>query len=144
MVAQLQQKRDGKLRDRRRAVGRDICDQNALFLCIGAVDNVVARGEHRHKFQIRTCVERGAADRRLVDDGDLSLTDALGNDGCICVGGAVVDGDLSEGAQRVPAQVAGIFRVSVQNNDLHLASSRKNSFLPSALYQTGGSHVNAQ
>ena len=36
------------------------------------------------------------------------------------IGGAVIDRDLAQRPQPIPAQIAGIFRVAVQHNDFHM------------------------
>lgn len=119
MVADLEQKRDRELADRRRAVGRDVADGDALFFCIRIVDDIVARGQHRDHFKVRALVYGPLRDRGLVHDHDLRVSDALGDQGRFDVRRAVIDRDLAQRLEPVPAQITGVFRVAVQNNDFH-------------------------
>ena len=117
--ADLKQQRDGKLRDRRRPIGRDVRHCNALLRSIGAVDHVIARRHDRDEPQRRTGVDHLPRDRRFVDHNDLRVADALHNLRYIRVVRPVVDRQLSQRRQRVPAQITRILTISVQNHDLH-------------------------
>ena len=49
----------------------------------------------------------------------ISVADALGNDGILHIGGAVIDCYIAKSLQSTPAQVARIFSIAVQNNNFH-------------------------
>ncbi len=116
--AALKHERDGELADGIAAVVRHVGDRDALFAGVIDVDDVEARGEHRDEAQIRAGVEHGAADGRLVREDDLRIADAPDNLGVV-IRRAVVDRKLAQLFQLLPAQIAGVFRVSVQNNNFH-------------------------
>ena len=130
MMADLQQQRDGELTDGRRAVGRDVDDGNALFPGAGAVDHVIARRQHGDELDVRAFVHRRARDGRFVHHHDLRVADALSDQRGFGIGRAVVDRQLAEFFQLIPAQIAGILGIAVQNNNFHgkLSPRFKNIF----------------
>ena len=110
---------DGELADGIAAVVGHVAHGDALFLGIGHVHHVVAGGQHRDELQVGTAVNDLPGHGGLVDDGDLRVTDPA--DGFILIGqaDAVIVCHLTQGFQRSPAQVAGVFHVAVCYNDFH-------------------------
>ena len=92
----LKQQRDGKLRDRRRPIGRDVRHCNALLRSIGAVDHVIACRHDRDEPQRRTGVDHLPRDRRFVDHNDLRVADALHNLRYIRIVRPVIDRQFAE------------------------------------------------
>ena len=119
VVAHLQQQGDGKLADRGGAVGGHVGDGDALFGGVDVVHHVVAGGQHGNHFHAGAGVDDLFGDGGLVGKHHLRVPDA--GDGLVLVGeaGAVIDRQLSQLPQLVPAQVAGIFGISVQYYDFH-------------------------
>ena len=56
---------------------------------------------------------------------NLSIADAADDLRRVILRGNVVDGHFPDVPEAVPAQVAGVFHQAVQNDDLHLSSSRR-------------------
>ena len=113
MVADLQQQRHGKLRHRRRAVGGHVGNGDAALPCVRIVHDVIARCQHADEAQRRAGVQHGGGERRLVRQHDLGAADALDDLRLVRQARTVVDRQLTQRAQRVPAQIAGIFRISI-------------------------------
>jgi len=122
MVADLQQKGDGILADRCCAVGRHVHDRDALFPRVVVIHNVIARRKHRDQPDIRARVDRRAGDRRFVHDHDLRVADALRDQRGLGIRRAVIDRQLAKRGQLCPAQIAGIFRITVQYYKFHSSS----------------------
>ena len=118
--AGLQHQGDGELADGIAAVVGHVAHGDALFLGIGHVHHVVAGGHHRDELQVGTAVNDLPGHGGLVDDGNLRVTDPA--DGFILIGqaDAVIVCHLTQGFQRSPAQVAGVFGVAVKNYYLSL------------------------
>ena len=117
--AGFQHQGDGELTDGIAAVIGHVAHGDALFLGIGHVHHIVAGGHHRDELQVGAAVNNLSGDLRLVDDGDLRVTDPA--DALILVSrvDAVVVRHLAQGFQRGPAQIAGVFHVAVCYNDFH-------------------------
>ena len=115
--ADLQQQRHRHLRNGVRAVCRNIAHGDPASLSRRGVDHVIARGEHADKLQVLCLFQLLLTDAALVDEhgvrADQPLCDQL-------LRRAVIDRDCAEFTKRIPAEVAGIDRVSVQNDDLHV------------------------
>ena len=124
VVANFEQQGNGELADGGRAVGRDVADGNPLFLGVIVVDDIVARGQNRNQLDIRALVDRFLRDRGLVHDHDFGVSDALGNEGRLLISRAVIDRHLAQRFKTRPAQIAGVFRVAVQNNNFHGNTSK--------------------
>ena len=110
---------DGELADGIAAVVGHVAHGDALFLGIGHVHHVVAGGHHCDELQVGAAVNDLPCHGGLIDDGNLRITDPV--DGFILIGqaDAVIVCHLTQGFQRSPAQVAGVFHVAVCYNDLH-------------------------
>ena len=93
---------------------------DALFLRVIVVDHVVARGKNRNQLDIRALVDRFLRNGCFVHDHDVSVSNALGNQGRLGVRRAVVDRHLAQRLETIPAQIAGIFGVTVKNHDFHI------------------------
>ena len=118
VMAYLEQHRYGKLRDGGGAVGRDVADRYAASLCVFIVDDVIARRSDGDIFKAGAGVDDRVAYRDLVCDDDLRLAYAA-DDLRLIVRAAVIDRIFAELTEPVPAQVAGVFRISVKNNCFH-------------------------
>ena len=115
-VADFQQLRHHELRDRLRAIGRNICDNDALFFRCRNVDDVEARRQHTDVAQIRAFIHRLAGNGRLIGEDNRRVADAGEN---LLRRGVIVDSQVSQGGEGFPAQVAGILHSAVQNGDFH-------------------------
>jgi len=73
----LEQQTDCELAHIVRTIDRYVHDRDILRARILIVHDIVARREHSNRLQIRARIDRRLADRRLVDDNDLRVTDAL-------------------------------------------------------------------
>ncbi len=120
VVAHLQQQGDGELAHRGGAIGGDVGDGDALFGGIGVIHHVVAGGQQGDEFNAGAGVNDLFGDGCLVGKDHLRVSDA--GDGFVLVGeaGAVINRQLTQPAQPVPAQVAGIFGIAVQNYNFHM------------------------
>ena len=115
-VADFQQLRHHELRDRLRAIGRNICDNDALFLRRRNVNDVKSRRQHTDVAQIRAFIHRLAGNGRLIGEDDRRVADAGEN---LLRRGVIVDSQVAQGGEGFPAQVAGILHSAVQNGDFH-------------------------
>ena len=145
VVAGLEQQGDGILADRGGAVGRDVADGDAALPGAGDIHDVVARGQHADHFDVGAGLEDRPRQRRLVGQHDLGVRDARDRLRGICQARPVIDRHLRQLPQPIPAQIAGIFRITIQNHKFHVPLSfRQNPRrLPCAqlaliLSQTGG------
>ena len=110
---------DGELADGIAAVVGHVAHGDALFLGVNHVHHVVAGGHHCDELQVGAVVNDLPGHGGLVDDSNLRVTDSA--DGFILIAQAdtVIVCHLTQGFQRSPAQVAGVFHVAVCYNDLH-------------------------
>ena len=115
-VADFQQLRHHELRNRLRAIGRNICDNDALFLRRRNVNDVEARRQHTDVAQLRAFIHRLAGNGRLIGEDNRRVADAGEN---FLRRGVIVDSQVAQGGEGIPAQVAGIFHSAVQNGDFH-------------------------
>ena len=115
-VADFQQLRHHELRDRLRAIGRNICDNDALFLRRRNVNDVEARRQHTDVAQIRASIHRLAGNGRLIGEDNRRVADAGKN---LLRRGVIIDSQVAQGGEGFPAQVAGILHSAVQNGDFH-------------------------
>ena len=120
MMADLEQKREGKLRHALRAVGRDVAHRDAAALCRFHVHDIVARGEHADVAHRRAGGKHAFRDHRLVRQHDRRAADAPD---CLLFAAerAIVHRQLAKLSERIPAQIARILRVSVQHNNFHVS-----------------------
>ena len=119
VMAHLQQKGDGKLADGGRAVDRDVYHRNTLFASIVDVYNVEARGKYGDELQVGAAIDGLAGDGRLVHHHDIRTLHPLGDERAFLVGCAVIDSEVAKLPQRVPTEIARVFRIAVQNDDFH-------------------------
>ena len=119
VMADFKQQGDGKLADGMGAVDRHVGDRDALLFCAGYVDHVIAGGQHGDEAHGGTGVHHSAGDGGLVGEDHLRTADP--GDDLVLIGeaGAVVNRQVSQLLQFSPAEIAGVFRVSVQNDDVH-------------------------
>ena len=87
--------------------------------CAGYVDHVIAGGQHGDEAHGGAGVDGPAGDGGLVGEDHLRTADP--GDDLVLIGeaGAVVNRQVSQLLQFSPAEIAGVFRVSVQNDDVH-------------------------
>ena len=113
VMAYLQQQGDGKLAHRGGAIGGHIGDGNPLLFGVFIIHYVVAGGQHRNHLHAGAGVDDLFGDGGLVGKDHLRIPDA--GDGLVLVGeaGAVIDRQITQPAQFVPAQVTGIFGIAV-------------------------------
>ena len=116
VLRELQQQREGVLRHGARAVGRHVRHHDAALLRCFDIDDVVAGGGHADALQLRERLDLCAMQHGLVCDGDLRVRGAHGN---IAWRRAVKDLARAKRLQFIPAQVAGVQCVSVEDNDVH-------------------------
>ena len=145
VVAGLEQQGDGILADRGGAVGRDVADGDTALPGAGDIHDVVARGQHADHFDVGAGLEDRPRQRRLVGQHDLGIRDARDRLRGICQARPVIDRHLRQLPQPIPAQIAGIFRITIQNHKFHVRLSfRQNprrlpcTQLALILSQTGG------
>ena len=123
VVAHLQQQGDGVLSHAGGAVGGHVAHQHALLLGVVVVSHIVAGGQEGDQLHVGAPVDGLLGDGRLVGDDHLGVADALGNDGGLHIGGAVIDRHVAQLLQLLPAQIAGILGVTIQNYDFHSNTS---------------------
>lgn len=73
---------------------------------------------------MRAGVQRLFRDGRLVDHGDVRILQALCDDGRVDIGRALINRNFAERPERLPAQIAGVFGVAVQNDQFHVIPSK--------------------
>ena len=122
VMADLQQQRDGELADGSGAVGGDVHHGDPLLTGIVVVHHVVAGSQNGDQLDVGTFVNGFSGDGSLIHNDNLRIADALGNDGSVHIRSTVIDGQLAQLFQFGPAEIAGIFRVSVQNYKFHMHS----------------------
>ena len=122
VVAHLQQQGDGVLAHTGGAIGGHVAHRDPLLLGIVIVDHIVAGGQHSDHLQIGTLVHGLLGDGGLVGDDHLRVADPFRDDGGLHIGGPVIDRQFPHAAQLIPAQIAGIFRITIQHYDFHCSS----------------------
>ena len=116
LLADLQQQGKRHLHNGARGIARHVAHRDAAALCGGEVDDVVARCEDTHELQVRAGGKNFVRQADLIDENDLRIADAGGH---VLRRGAVIDRQLTEGGKFIPAQVAGIGGIGIENDDLH-------------------------
>ena len=119
VMAHLQQQGDGVLAHTGGAVGGHVAHHNTFLLGVVVVGHVVAGGQEGNELQVWTLIYGILGNWGLVGDNHLSSTDSFCNTGILYIGGTIIDRHIPQGLQGTPAQVAGIFGISVQNYDFH-------------------------
>ena len=113
-MADFQQQRDGKLADRIRSVCWDISHHDTgLFTCL-CIHNIKSGGQHADIFQIPARGNCFPGDRRLVHDDYLGIPNPLRN---FIFRSPVVYRHIPQRLKTFPAQIARVFRISVQYNN---------------------------
>ena len=130
VVADLQQQGDGELAHRGGAVGGHIGHRDALLPGVHIVHYVIARGQQADEFHVGAGVDHRLGDGGLVGKDHLRVPDTGDDLPLVGEGSAVIDRQVAQLAQLVPAQVAGVLGVSVQNYDFHGGSSFMSFILP--------------
>ncbi len=118
VLRQLEQMREDHLRHGRRAVGRHVRHRNVPFARRLDVHDVVAGGQDADVFQLGQLPEDRRVEHGLVGEDDLRVLRARDH---LVRRRAVIDLGRAERLQFVPAQIAGIQRMTVEHHDLHLA-----------------------
>ena len=121
LLGDLQQQGKGHLRHGSRGIAGNVAHRDAVPLCRSDVDDIVARRQNADHFQPGAGIEHRLTDGRFVQKYDLRAANAR-NDFLRC--GAVIDRQFSEGCQLLPAQIAGIGGIGIQNYDLHCFTNR--------------------
>ena len=104
-MAELKQKCKHKLGNGSSAIGGDIGNDYAAFLCCGYIDYIEARCKNADILERGTCREFCLAKRCLVCQYDLSIADSFDD---LFFFGPVVYGDFPKGAKSIPGQIAGV------------------------------------
>ena len=99
-----------------RGIARHVAHRDAAALCGGEVDDVVARRKDTHELQVRAGGKNFVRQADLVDKNDLRIANAGGS---VLLRGAVIDRQLTEGGKFIPAQVAGIGGIGIENDNFH-------------------------
>ena len=94
-----------------------------------AVMRVLFVGKYGDELQVGAAIDGLAGDGRLVHHHDFRITDALGDQRRLRVGRAVIGRHAAELFQLTPAQITGIFRISVQYYNFHIYSLLSASYL---------------
>ena len=119
VVADLQQQGDGELADGGGTVGGHVGDGNALFLGINIVHHIVAGGQHTDHLHVGAGVDNLFGNGSLIGKDHLGVADAGDSLVLISEAATVIDSELAQLSQLVPAQIAGVFRIAVQDHNLH-------------------------
>ena len=120
VLADRQQVGEHHLRHGSGAIGGDVGHGNVAFFGRSHIHHVVAGSQYAHVTKLRTCVHGFRRDGALVDDDGFGITDA-GHD---FIGlGAVVYRQGAKAFKALPAQIPGVFGISVQDYDFHVCSS---------------------
>ena len=113
---QVQQVGEYHLRDRRRAVSRDVRNGNSsLFRSVG-VDDVIPGRQDPDVAELRQTIQHLPGEDRLVRQNDLGL---LGPVDDLVRLRSCMNLQISQGRQPLPREVARIERISVQYDDIH-------------------------
>ena len=102
VVADLQKQGDRKLPHGGSPVGLDVGDGDPFLCGAGDIHDVIACCEDGDVSQLRTGLQHGPADRTLVGEDDLGVPDAP-RDLAVLVGCAVIDREIAESGERIPA-----------------------------------------
>ena len=121
LLGDLQQQGKGHLGHSCRGIAGNVADRDAVALCRLDVDDIVARRQNTDHFQPGAGVKHRLTDGRFVQKYDLRAADAR-ND--LLRRGAVIDRQLPKGCQLLPAQIAGIGGIGVQNHNFHCFTNR--------------------
>ena len=104
------------LRHRGGAVGRDVGHRDVPLPRRFDVDDVEPGRLHADVLQVRQLPDHFPRQLHLVGHDDLSSPGPFHR---LLVEGVVVDGELAEGLQALPAEIAGIEGVSVEYHNFH-------------------------
>src|SRR5687768_11585315 len=115
-MAEFEQERKRHLRDAGGAVGGHVRDHNAALTRRRDIDDVVAGRGHANVTELRQPLHVPVADFHFVGEQNFGGRGARQEFG---IRRALVNLALAQGAPVVPAQVAGIERVTVDDDDLH-------------------------
>ena len=114
LLRQLQQQRQRHLRDRAGGIAHDVADGNAARPGGVKVDDVIARGQQPDQLQTRRGLHGRRVERHLVREDHLRIGDARGQQ---LRRRPVIDRQVAEPLQLLPAQIAGVRGVAVENDD---------------------------
>ncbi len=112
LAADLQQQGDGKLGHGLGAVGGHIAHRYSLLPGVVHINNIVAGGQDAEAFHPGTAVDDSPANGGFIDHHDLRIPDALHHRGRVR-GHLIVDPQLSQLLQGLPAQIPGILHIGV-------------------------------
>ena len=107
---------DGRLGNGSGAIRGYIAHGNVPFPRRRHIDNVETCRQHAdvaHLGQLRECLPR---DRRLVGQQHVGIPRPFGN---LCRCGMLENSDVPQGLQLFPAEVPGVQRIAVEDDDLH-------------------------
>ena len=119
MEAGFQHQGNGKLADGVPAVIGDVAHRDPLFFGAGNVHHVVAGGRHGNQLQVRAALQNPPGHRGLIDDGDLCAVQPADHLILVIQSDPIINSHVPQRLQRRPAQIAGIFRISVQYYNFH-------------------------
>ena len=122
VVAHLQKQGNGVLSHTGGAIGGHVAHRDPLLLGVVIVDHIVAGGQYSDHLQVGALIHSLLGDGSLIGDHHLRVADPLRDDGGLHIGGPVINRQLPHTAQLIPAQVAGIFRITIQHYDFHCSS----------------------
>lgn len=115
----LEKERENVLRSGFGSVAGDIRDGNSAFRGGGDVNDVISGRQDADIFNRWAAVQDFTGQRRFIREDGFGAADPLDDSGEILMIRPIVDGQLSERFEFLPAQVAGIRRPSVKNDYFH-------------------------
>ncbi len=113
MRAYLKQKTYRVLTDDLCSVCRNVHDRNAFLTGVRIIHYVISCSEYGNRLQIRAGIYGRFRNRGLVGNCNICIADRLSDHRRLHIGNSVVNFQFSECFQGFPAQITGIFGISV-------------------------------
>ena len=118
-MTNLQQKRNSKLSYRCSTIRRNVWYSNTFLGRVLVVNNIIACSQHTNEFHRRTGVNDSCIDRSFVSKNNLCVIYPANNFDFIIHWCTVIYCQFAKLLQRFPRKISRIFRICIQNNNLH-------------------------
>ena len=114
LLGEFEEECEDVLGDRVGAVAGDVDDGDAAASGGGGVDDIEACGEDPDAAEIGEGVDDGGGEWRFVSEDDVGVAGAIEDE---FGRRAVVDGEVAEGGDGLPVEIAWVEREAVEDND---------------------------
>ena len=122
-MANLQQQRNGKLADGECSVDRHVGHWDSPLLGKRRVNDIIPGSQHRQEAYGRARLHGTPGNGRLVGHNNVGVSDPANDLLLVRETGALINRQTAQLLKALPAQVPGIFGVTIQNHDFHKIAS---------------------